>query len=705
MNQAYSMNESDAQQAREQQSLQNNVTALTKELSGLATSISSQRMEFCRNFQTLEQRLVQVESPPRVLQLTGGRNSDVLQSYDGDSDFDDWLSLFQRVKEACNWSDVRALKILPAYLRGNAANLYSELSDAQKVTLNDLVSNLRAALEPEEMARITQSKLVKRRMQPYESVVDFAAAIQRLVKSAYRTLPAEAQAMLMRDEFMERVTPDIKKYLLLFDPKDFQQAKRRAMQIQSINIEMARDEDGWCNQRTDKKPRIMMAQEDQDETTALMLELLQELKAINEAYRTQQSTFDTVVDTPQPRRNSYQPWRNHTPYYSQSNQGPPREEYPRYRPPHMRNAYNNYGSNEWNQETPVKRFEHNHCGMRNWDTSETHLQRRTRRDAGMQPWMNTQYGHYNDDAIPGEVAPTSINGIQTVPVLFKFRSEPAYASQAGLTGPYQSFPFEVQTGEQINTITVPAGETQMRKPCHKLQQMAGTSRNRYRNSRNFPSDMNSGMFGARNTRSANWVRNANTSQVRIHKIQPRNQEVMFPRMEDKRTDIEQATTSQVEVRQQRVFMMKDDTQTEHQNLFQGESVDFSSRKPEFLLADMGSPPEDGTCENPSHTEVSQRSESSNVPRKQKNGEPVTCQPTEIQLNQMDPMDANASNIPNDELDECMMHENENDRVSMRHSSYKYWVPKRMNVMKYFKEKDKWKVLRLPTGSKTQNLWS
>ncbi|MCP4486619.1 MAG: hypothetical protein GY820_04760, partial [Gammaproteobacteria bacterium] len=129
------MPDSDSATEREQRSLRNNVTALTNELAGLTTSINNQRQEFNQNFQTLEQRLDQVESP-QVMQLSGSKSTDGLQPYDGDSDFDDWLSLFQRIKEASNWTDARALKILPAYLRGNAADLYNELTDAQKATLD-----------------------------------------------------------------------------------------------------------------------------------------------------------------------------------------------------------------------------------------------------------------------------------------------------------------------------------------------------------------------------------------------------------------------------------------------------------------------------------------------------------------------------------------------------------------------------------------
>ncbi|MCP4489777.1 MAG: hypothetical protein GY820_21040, partial [Gammaproteobacteria bacterium] len=87
--------EETANAARDQRNLKNNVGALTNEVAGLTTTINAQRTEFNQNFHTLESRLEQVENP-QVMQLTGSRGADVLQPYDGDSDFDDWLSLFLR---------------------------------------------------------------------------------------------------------------------------------------------------------------------------------------------------------------------------------------------------------------------------------------------------------------------------------------------------------------------------------------------------------------------------------------------------------------------------------------------------------------------------------------------------------------------------------------------------------------------------------
>ncbi|MCP4487951.1 MAG: hypothetical protein GY820_11620 [Gammaproteobacteria bacterium] len=344
------------------------------------------------------------------MQLTGSRGADVLQPYDGDSDFDDWLSLFLRVKEAYNWNDAKALRILPAYLRGNAADLYAELTADQKSTLEELTTNLRSALEPDEMARITQNKLVKRRMRPYETIVEFAAEIQRLVKSAYRKLPAEVQATLMRDHFIEKVIPEIKRYLLLLDPQDFATAKRKAMQIETqYNSVIEKDEEEVSTERKrgDKKHRILATHVEKDDLKTMMAEILKELRSKND--------WTNPVDYNE-RRSSPQGWNNNqnrrsSPQFRGRNpsgfQRTPRAQYS------WRNANREYDQRSTfrSQGTPSGRIVCYKCGKYN-HTAAVCNQNRGRNFGGSQPFWRSQ--NTTENILPIEQAtPTAINGHRT----------------------------------------------------------------------------------------------------------------------------------------------------------------------------------------------------------------------------------------------------------------------------------------------------
>ncbi|MCP4487896.1 MAG: DDE-type integrase/transposase/recombinase [Gammaproteobacteria bacterium] len=452
--------ESEAAASREQRNLRNNVTTLTTELAGLTTTINAQRNELNDNFRTLENRLDQVEGP-QMLHLTGGRSTDSLPTYEGDTDFDDWLSLFTRVKEAYNWSEARALKILPAYLRGNAADLYSELSNEQKVTITDLINNLRAALEPDEMARITQSKLIKRKMQPYESVVDFAAAIQRLVRSAYRQLPADAQDTLMRNHFIERVRPDIKRYLLLMDPKDYQTAKRKAIQIETHNVELENDEDSSSSserRKGEKKHRILVAQEDTDMKT-LLVELLKELKMEKgttpptpNGYQGFPGNWPTEQPRP-PLPQQRSPYLYNETSYAQPRRSPwavPRQS-------NWQNQNRNRGRQRpqfRRQGPPSGRLVCYKCGRYD-HTSVICPQNRGRTLGGQQPFWRTQ-NFLPQRNQPGVMArspmmPGTVNGIRT-PVVYQYLSAPVQEQIPNSSVPQECVFLELETQNQVQVL-------------------------------------------------------------------------------------------------------------------------------------------------------------------------------------------------------------------------------------------------------------
>ncbi|MCP4486759.1 MAG: hypothetical protein GY820_05480, partial [Gammaproteobacteria bacterium] len=418
--------EETASAARDQRNLKNNVGALTNEVAGLTTTINAQRTEFNQNFQTLESRLEQVENP-QVMQLTGGRNTDALQNYDGDSDFDDWLSLFLRVKEAYGWSDAKTLKILPAYLRGNAADLYAELDNAQKSTLNDLTTNLRSALEPDEMARITQNKLVKRRMKPYETIVEFAAEIQRLVRSAYRKLPADVQATLMRDLFIEKVIPDIKRYLLLLDPKDFATAKRKAMQIETHNTVLEKDveDESTERRRGDRKPKVLATQVEKDDLRSMMTEVLKELRSQGDAWKN--PTDHNERWNSNQSRGSMSQYRGRNP---RGFQGSPRGQYG------WRGANRGYEQRPVlrNQGTPSGRIVCFKCGRYN-HTAAVCPQNRGRTFGGNQPFWRSQNSINN--VLPIEQAvPTTVNGCRA-PYVYQLAPVPMPVQQHAMP-PYQN---------------------------------------------------------------------------------------------------------------------------------------------------------------------------------------------------------------------------------------------------------------------------
>ena len=76
--------------------------------------------------------------------------------------FDKWFRDFKRIGRANRWSDECSLEILPAYLRGKAADIYENLTVREISTLNELGQALSNRFDPHESQRLYQSELFAR---------------------------------------------------------------------------------------------------------------------------------------------------------------------------------------------------------------------------------------------------------------------------------------------------------------------------------------------------------------------------------------------------------------------------------------------------------------------------------------------------------------------------------------------------------------
>ncbi len=180
----------------------------------LTEPVTAQNNVAENNCQGLQIRITEAECNSTSCD-SGVFGLECLSLYHGVSDFDEWLSEFDRVRIANNWSDAVALKMLPVRLRGNAAVAFDELKSSEKFTLTDLIYNLRAEFEPEELVPMYIRKLFEFQMDPHEPVAKFASNLQKLVRKAHRGMSKDAQEILLRDYFIQKVGRDIKQPLLL----------------------------------------------------------------------------------------------------------------------------------------------------------------------------------------------------------------------------------------------------------------------------------------------------------------------------------------------------------------------------------------------------------------------------------------------------------------------------------------------------------
>ena len=159
-------------------------------------------------------------------------------------DVEKWLKSFERVARANNWSEKRQCDILPAYLRDRAAEYFDELPDSDKTTLIRLKEALIEHFMPKEARRFYYADLYSRKQGQYESASDFGRAIQLLVRRAYAEMPLEHQDTLMREHFVNGLRPDLKRIVLISDPKTFNNALDLAKR-EEINEQIASGSAPW----------------------------------------------------------------------------------------------------------------------------------------------------------------------------------------------------------------------------------------------------------------------------------------------------------------------------------------------------------------------------------------------------------------------------------------------------------------------------
>ena len=163
-------------------------------------------------------------------------------------DIEKWLKCLDRVAKANNWSEKRQCDILPAYLRDRAAEYFDELPDRNKTTLANLKEALIEHFMPIEERRFYYADSYTRKQGQYESASDFGRAIQLLVRRAYAEMPLEHQDTLMREHVVNGLRPDLKRIVLISDPKTFNNALNLAKR-EEINEQIASGSAPWVKAR------------------------------------------------------------------------------------------------------------------------------------------------------------------------------------------------------------------------------------------------------------------------------------------------------------------------------------------------------------------------------------------------------------------------------------------------------------------------
>ena len=156
------------------------------------------------------------------------------QTYDGTSDWSDYLAHFERVAEYNGWDEYEKLAWLGGSLRGEAMGTLVRQDELNEESYSSLVHflNLRFGLD----AKVSQLMLAKRVRKADESLTQLANNIRRLVKQAYPT-GREIWETLAVQYFSDAILDyDINYQICVSNPETLDEALLIASRIENFRI-------------------------------------------------------------------------------------------------------------------------------------------------------------------------------------------------------------------------------------------------------------------------------------------------------------------------------------------------------------------------------------------------------------------------------------------------------------------------------------
>ncbi|CAC5372048.1 unnamed protein product [Mytilus coruscus] len=118
--------------------------------------------------------------------------------------------------------------MLPAYLRGRAADYFEDLDSEIQNDFDTAVQKLKQRFCPKELERMYYSELFQRKQISGESVEDYGNAILKLARRAHGGVSLDKHDRLAMEHFLQGLHPSLRRFVMMSDPQSFEQAFRIA---------------------------------------------------------------------------------------------------------------------------------------------------------------------------------------------------------------------------------------------------------------------------------------------------------------------------------------------------------------------------------------------------------------------------------------------------------------------------------------------
>ncbi len=132
------------------------------------------------------------------------------ESYDGNSDWDEYFSHFSNCAELGNWPQQERLLVLSASLKGTARTFYMGLTVYERHVYQILIERLDHRFGSNRQKDKWLSRLDTRQRQPGESIAVLADDLRHMTQRAYKDLDCRAQEVIALTQLYKMLRPELK---------------------------------------------------------------------------------------------------------------------------------------------------------------------------------------------------------------------------------------------------------------------------------------------------------------------------------------------------------------------------------------------------------------------------------------------------------------------------------------------------------------
>ena len=132
------------------------------------------------------------------------------EAYNGDEDWDSYISHFEVCAELGGWGQRDKALALAASLKGQARTYYMNLAPAERSSYVTVVYKLGQRFGNSRQHSVWLARLESRKRQPGESVATFGDDLRRMARRAYANFDSQAQETLALNQLYRAVSSEMK---------------------------------------------------------------------------------------------------------------------------------------------------------------------------------------------------------------------------------------------------------------------------------------------------------------------------------------------------------------------------------------------------------------------------------------------------------------------------------------------------------------